>query len=132
MSDNAVASAVLAALNARLAMMATPREAFEMDDAPKVGGDYVAVTVSRRFLGTPRANTTLGLGGWRITTRAVGNGVTNARVLLDICSQALEAAQVTANGVISTPIAFESEDPIRQDDADDNLWSGLRSWTTTF
>lgn len=126
------AAALLALLNGPLGELDTPRQAYDMDLAPKKGGDFVAITLSRRIGGVARVGGPLSPSAWRLTTRAVGVGVSNARVLLDVCTTALEWQTVTVDDVTSTPIAFEAEDPIRQDEDDKNLWSGLRSWTFAY
>lgn len=125
-------TALLALLNARLSTMATPRQAYTSDKAPTTGGDYVAVTLSRRYGGNGRLNGTISPSGWRLTTRAVGVGEQNAGVLLDVCAQALEDKTITVTGVTSTPIAFEADDPIAEDERDADLWSGLTSWIYCF
>jgi hypothetical protein len=129
-SRNAHAAAILTVLNARLGAMATPRAAFEYDDAPTTGGDYVLVSLSRMFGGSDR------LGGlantmWRVTVRAVGS-VTNVGVLLDVCTRALEESSITVGGVESTGFRFETETDVEQDDDDTALYSGLRSFTYAF
>lgn len=129
---NQQAAQLLALINTRLGAMDTPRTAYERDKAPQTGGDYVAITLSRRFGGNQRYGGSISPSGWRLTTRAVGTDLNNAGVLLDMCTQALEDQIITVDGVRSTPIGFENEDDIRQDDTDDNLWSGLRSWTYCF
>ena len=129
-SRNAHAAAVLAVLNTRLGAMATPRAAYEYDDAPTTGGNYVLMSLSRMYGGSDR------LGGlantmWRVTVRAVGS-VTNVGVLLDQCTQALEETTVTVAGVESTGFRFETETDVEQDDDDTALYSGLRAFTYAF
>lgn len=128
----AVTASALAVLNARLGAMATPRQAYTADKAPTTGGDYVILIVSRRFGGNGRLNGTISPSGWRLMTRAVGVGENNAAVLLDVSSQAFEDQILTVAGVTSTPIAFETEDPIAEDERNSDLWSGLTSWTCSF
>jgi hypothetical protein len=130
---NALATAVLALLNGPTGLggMATPRRAYEWDDAPTAGGDYVLVTLSRTYGGNPRVGDYLSPSTWRMTTRAVGS-VTNVGALLDRCTKALEHAPVTVGAESSTGIQFESETDVEQDEDDLSLWSGLRSWTFAF
>lgn len=125
-------TALLALLNARLSTMTTPRQAYTDDKAPLTGGDYVAVSLSRRYGGNGRLNGTISPSGWRLVARAVGVGQQNAAVLLDMIAQALEDKTITVTGVTSTPIAFETEDPIAEDERDADLWSGMTQWTYCF
>jgi hypothetical protein len=125
-------AALLALLNARLSTMATPRTAYTADKAPTTGGNYVAVTLSRRFGGNGRLNGTVSPSSWRLLIRAVGVGEQNAGVLLDVCAQALEDKSITVTGVVSTPIAFETEDPIAEDEQNADLWSGMTQWIYAF
>ena len=130
--DDDLAQAVVALVDARLQQMATPAHAFEADDAPQSGSGYVVVTLSRRFGGNGRVFGGLSPSAWRMTARAVGSGMTNARIYLAVASQAIEQKRVTVGGVTSTPIQFETEDPIGQDDLDQSLYSGLRTYTFSF
>lgn len=127
---NAHATAVLAVLNDRLGAMATPRHAYEWDDAPTAAANYVAITLSRMFGGNERVG---GLAStmWRLTVRAVGS-VTNASVLLDVCTQALEEKRITVNDITSSPLRFETETDVVQDDGDQAIYTGLRSFTYSF
>lgn len=132
-SRNQLAAAVLALLNGPTGLggMSKPRVAYEWDDAPKHGADYVLVTLSRRYGGNPRVGDHLSPSMWRMTTRAVGT-VTNVGALLDRCTRALEHKSITVGAESSTGIQFESEDDVDQDEYDKNLWSGIRSWTFAF
>lgn len=132
-SRNALAVAVLALLNGSTGLggMATPRTAYEWDDAPETGGDYVLFSLSRMFGGNRRVGNQISPSMWRLTTRAVGT-VTNVGAMLDRCTRALEHQTFTVVGIESTGIQFESEDEVGQDDDDTSLWSGLRSWTFAF
>lgn len=130
--DSQQATQLLSLVNTRLAALATPRTAYEADDAPTAGGDYVSMALHRRFGGNERVGGGLSPSAWRLVLRAVGTGVPNARVLLAICSEAVEQQRITVAGVTSTPIQFESEDPIGQDEYDLNLWSGMRTYTYSF
>lgn len=119
----------LTLLNDDLATMTPARTAYEYDDAPKTGGDYVIA-----FLVRTSGSNQYTAGGdltssWRLSIRTVGVGVTNARVLLDRANAVVEHARITVGGVVSTPTQFQTEDPIRQDEQFADLWSGLRSYT---
>lgn len=130
---NPHAAAILSRVNSRWDQLTAKRVAFEMDDKAKVGlTNYGQITLSRRFGGQPRVAGPVSPSGWRLTLRAVGDSIANVRVMLDAGTEALEDHTITVGGVVSTPIAFELEDEIRQDDTDKNLWSGLTSWTYAF
>lgn len=119
------ATAVLAALNAALA----PKQAYEYDTLPTTRpAEYVEATVSRRFGGESRLSAQKGTTGWRVTTRAVAQTVSNARLLAQKATQALEDVSLTVDGKSTTPIQFETEDPIGPDDG---WYSGLVTWTYT-
>lgn len=132
-SRNALADAFLTLLNGPTGLggMATPRTAYEWDDAPTTGGDYVMVTLSRTYGGNRRVGNHLSPSMWRATTRAVGS-VTNVGALLDRVTHALEHQTITVGDETSTGIQFESEDDVDQDEYDKALYSGLRSWTFAF
>ena len=120
------ATAVLAALNA---VLPTGRKAYDSDDLRRLATlptDYVEVTVSRRFGGEERANGYIGTEPYRITTRVVAKEIPNARLLRDKVRTALAFNTVTVGSLTTTPVAFETEDPIGDDEG---LWSGVTSWT---
>lgn len=87
---------------------------------------YTETSVMRRFGGNPRSDSRSGVKGYRITTRAVANSAANARNVRDKQHTALEGVVLTVDGKQTTPIEFESADPIA---ADDGLFSGLVTWT---
>jgi hypothetical protein len=118
------ATAVLAALNAELA---ASMRAYDYDDLPTTRpANYVEVTVSRRAGGPNRNPGSTGRSGWRITTRPVSTTVSNAREMRKRVATALLFNRVTVGGDQSTPIQFETEDPIGPDDG---WYSGLSTWT---
>lgn len=123
MSEQQIAAAVLAALNAALA----PKVAYELDEAPTSGADFVEITLSRRFGGNDRGGR-LSPSSWRLTVRAVGSTVANARLLHEK-AQAIEGATLSVGAETSTPVLFETEDPIGLDEAQRTYWTGLRSYT---
>jgi hypothetical protein len=123
------AVAVLAVIDAALAAMTVPRHAYDLDTLARLAtkpADYVEVTVSRRAGADRRACGATERGGWRVTTRAVGQTETNARLMLERTRGALEYKRLTVGGEVSTPIQFESEEVIGPDE---NLWTGLMAWT---
>lgn len=130
--DQQQATALLTLVNTELAAMTTARTAYETDSAPTSGGDYVSMTLSRRYAGNRRVVGVLSPSGWRLALRAVGTSVANARILLVKCSDAVEGQRITVGDVTSTPIQFETEDAIRQDEEDLGLWSGMRTYTYSF
>ena len=126
-------AALLALVNANLGAMATPREAYTPDTAPTTGGNYVTVLLTRRFGGNGRLSAAkLTPSAWRVIVRAVGVGENNALVLLARASQALEDARVSAGGMTSTKVRFETEDPVGEDEYDQSLYSGARNFTYSF
>ena len=120
------ATAVLAALNA---VLTTGRKAYDSDTLRAMAAlpaDYVEVTVSRRFGGEERNDGYIGTEGYRITTRVVGKFVANGRDMRDKVRTALAFKMLTVGSLTTTPIAFETEDPIGDDEG---RWSGLTAWT---
>ena len=125
-SAQQIATAILAKLNTAL----SPDVAYDLDDAPKTGADYVEITLSRRFAGNVRGGQ-LSPSSWRLTVRAVGQYVANARVLHEN-AQAIENFVIVVGSESSTPVAFETEEPIGLDEAQRLYWTGLRSYTFAF
>lgn len=125
-------AAWLTLLNAQLATMTPARAAYEYDDAPQQGGDYLIIFLTRRFGGNRRPGGPLSPSGWRLAVRSVGTGVTNARVLLDRADSVIEQGVITVGSEKSTPAEIQTDDPIRQDEQYADVWSGLRSYTYTF
>lgn len=119
------AAAVLAVLNAGLPSSV---RAYDFDELPATRPvDYVEVTVSRRAGALNRSTGRTETSGWRVTTRAVSQvGVSNARVTRNKVRVALEFARLSVGGKTSTPVQFETSDPV---ESDDGWWSGLTVWT---
>ena len=117
------AAAIRAALEVPLGVWS----AYDYDDVPDVLPNlYVLITVSRRFGGQPRMCGGRTVHGWRLTTLAVGRTTDEARFIRDATSVALADRTVTVGGVVSTPIRFETEQPIAPDGG---RQSGLTAWT---
>jgi hypothetical protein len=117
------AAAVIARLNAGNAA------AYDLDDLkalPAQPSIYTEVTVERRFGGDSSLGGTIARAGWRITTRTVAKTVSNAREMRNRARTQLVSARLTVDGKTTTPIRFESEDPIGDDDG---WYSGLTTWT---
>ncbi len=129
-ATNAQVAALLAMLNADLASLSTPRSAYERDDAPTSGRDYVILDISRMAGGNLRGDV-LSPSRWRLTVRPVGS-VTNVRALLDRCTNALEHKRVTVAGQESTGISFETESAMSESSSQVGLWSAGRSFTYAY
>lgn len=95
---------------------------------------YTLVTVTDRFGGNPRMSAQIGTRGIRVTVRAVGITVKNAREMRDRADVALREQRITVGSHVSTPVQFESSDPVAQDGdvRTTGLWySGLSLYTYT-
>lgn len=124
---------LLVLANASLGALTTARQAYTPRKAAQSGDtDYVQTILTRRYGGNLREGGPISPSGWRVTFRAVGTSDENVRVMLDAVEQGVEDHTITVDGVVSTPIAFENEDSVRQDADDTNIWSGLTSWTYAF
>lgn len=119
------AAAIIARLNATLPASV---RAYDSDDVPDVKPDkYVEVIVTRRFGANLRSSGRTAAAGWRVACRSVDQtSVANARHTANYVRTALEFYRVTVSSKKSTPIQFETEDPIGPDDG---WYSGLSSWT---
>lgn len=129
--SEALATAVKAAIDAQLG---TAAASYDIDDVPGLNGNtgtlpfrYVEIGVSRRYTEPDRGDAMPSFIGYRITTRAVAKNITDARNLRRLTGLALENKALTVSGQTSTPVAFETEDPIAPDE---DRYSGLTYWTT--
>lgn len=116
-------AAIVAVLNA-----GSPNaNAYTLDALKKLAAlpdAYTEVTVSHRF-GAPNRNVaSTGRTGYRIATRVVAKREVNAQRLRDRVDTALRSQRVAA--ISTTPVQFETEDPIGDDDG---WFSGLTTWT---
>lgn len=121
-----VAVALLALLNGWLDSISA--QAYEYDDVAKMKAlpnQYVEIMVSRRFGGELRVSAGKATVPYRLSLRVVARTVAGARELRRLCT-ALETETIAANGGMSTPIQFETEDDIGPDEG---FYSGLTSWT---
>lgn len=132
MSTNAQVAQWLTLLNADLATMATPRQAYTTDDAPTTGGNFVTVLLTRQYGGQVLNDGSRPSGLWRLIVRAVGVGESNANTLLDRASGVVENTRITVAGAESSGAEFETQEPAGEDEIDANLWSGFRSYTYGF
>ena len=102
---------------------------YEMDEIPTTRpSEYVEFTVERRFGGSQRLGVWIGTTSYRIATRVVSQkSVSNARLMAEGVRSALEFNSLTvAGGTTTTPVMFESAEPI----GPDNEWfSGMTLWT---
>lgn len=120
----AVKAVIQAVLNTGFS---SPVKVLDLDDVgPLKPEDYVELTLTRRYGGVQRADGYVGTAGWRIGTRVVSRTVTNARKLRKHVTTALENVNITVSGQKTTPVLFETEEPIG---LDDGYQSGLTSWT---
>lgn len=117
------ATAIKAALTAQ---QAAPYDLDDLKALTSPPSQYVEVTVSRRYGGEERATGSTGRIGWRISTRAVATTISNAREMRKRAVTALLYARLTVDGDKTTPIQFEGEEPIGDDDG---WYSGLSTWT---
>lgn len=125
MSEEAHIEALRSLLNTALA----PHQAFTvqaLEEMPARPAVYVELGAMRRFGGTER------LAGkpvpelWRAYTRVVAQQEVNARRLRGLVQDALEDARLSVAGKASTPVRFESADPVAPDEG---WFSGLTTWT---
>lgn len=130
-----VMSAVLAVLNT--GDPDTTAIAFDLDEIKKATNQptrYTEVTVTRRYdIDGERLDVTTGTDAFRITTRQVAQSVVdNARELRRRTRANLEYASLDVAGLTSTPVKYESGDPIGEDGDAGGFYSGLETWTCTF
>jgi hypothetical protein len=123
-TEDDLAAAVIATI------VANGGRAYDLDDAKALTNppaSYVEVTVERRFGGEQRACGGYALTGYRLNLRAVGTTVSNVR---NARSKAdLEGVRLAVDGAESTAVQFETQDSIGQDN---DWWSGMTTFTTTF
>lgn len=100
-------TAILARLNAVL----TP-PAYDLGEVPASRpGEFVELTLTRRFGGSLKLGAATGVVGYRFTIAAVSNtAMDNVRNSLEECRADLEFSRLTVGGKRSTPIQFETED----------------------
>lgn len=124
MTEADVAAAVIAVI------VANGGRAYELDQAKVlavVPPSYCEVTVERRFGGEQRTCGGYALTGYRINVREVGSLVANARNARTRGD--LEGVVLAVGAERSTPVQFEAQDSIGQDN---DWWSGMTTYTTTF
>lgn len=108
------------------ALNALGAAAYDLQDVPGTPPAwYTEVTVSRRFGGEQRGSGERDGTLWRITTRQVARRLGNAQNER-AKSAGLEYRVLIVDGATTTPIEFESADPIGPDDG---WFSGLETYT---
>lgn len=117
------------------ALTAAQARPYDYDTLPPTSVTaYTLVTVTDRFGGVQRATSQIGTRGVRVTVRAVGITADNAREMRKRADAALREQRLTVAGFTSTPIAFETSDPVAQDGdlRTTGVWySGLSLYTYT-
>lgn len=114
-------AAVVAALSAANAFPHTLGDLARLSVLPDY---YNEVTVSPVYVGSFDSAGGAVVDAWRITTRAVAKTEDNAREMRRRATAALKGNRLGG----STPVLFESGDPIAPDDG---WFSGLTTWTFT-
>lgn len=123
------AAAVLAALNA---VLPAGKKAYDTDALarlkPNLPDEYVEVVITRRaYSGSERLPSGTTAGAWRALTRSVSlRSITNARQQRNWVHDALERKRLAIGGKRTTPIKFETAEPIGPDEG---AWSGYEMWT---
>lgn len=122
MTEKATAQALRDALDAAM----DPWQTFDPDDLPTsaLPRMYGVLWLSRRYGGVQRQGKP-GAVGWRVLVRTVGSSVDEVRHLNDQIST-LEGEQIAVPGRESSPLTFESSDPVGPDDG---LFSAAVIWT---
>jgi len=121
------AAAIRTLLDAALVGATQSWHAYDYDDVPDdLPSNYAVVTVTRRYADDFRFNYARVLVGYRLTTLAVGLTVDSTRWVRDRIAVALNDKPLTLNDQPTTPVRFETENPIEWDDG---RYSGATSWT---
>lgn len=121
MTPEEMATAAVALINAKF----SSTRAYELDEVPATRPEsYVEVSVARRPIrGNQRHDGSPSFKGYRLTARFVAQSITNARLLEQKTTEALD---FIALGPDVTPVEFETATSI---DPDDGWFSGVTSWT---
>jgi len=121
-TDEAVAAAFIARL---AALGALPYDYDDLAAASPKPENYTEVTVTRRYGGVQRGSGVRDGRLYRATARQVAKTVSNARNLR-AKSAGLEGVSLTVGSETTTPLEFETAQPIGPDDG---WFSGLETWT---
>lgn len=127
-TEEDVLAAVMDRLDAADAFPLTLQQAQDLGESG-LPAYYTEVTLSPRFGGAQRQNAAIGTRGWRVATRAVARDESNAREMSRRADVALREVSLTVALLTSSPVQFETAEAIAKDD---QWFSGLTAWTTTF
>lgn len=119
-------TAILAQLNATLP---ATRKAYRIGDPAIIVDDpdsYTEVSLWRRPGGLARLDAVYDSDLMRVKTRYVAKSANNASAQQTKTRAALEYASLSIGGTTTTPVQFETEDPIMPDDG---WFSGWTDWT---
>lgn len=116
-------------LNAALA----PRMAYRFGEVPGLDSNagtpptlYALLDVQRRYYLPQSLSAQPDVTGWVVSVRGVGRTVSEAAWVLDRTVDTLESTQVVLDGQTTTPLTFDTSDPIA---SDGDVFSGLASYT---
>lgn len=123
------ATAIKAAIKAQIG----PNDVYEYGEVPGSTGVagtlpniFILVSLERRNNPNLRLTAQAGTTGWRISLRAVGRTVDEARWAMYRVAFALNEQRLTIAGTPSTPIQFESDSA---PESDDGRFSGTAFYT---
>lgn len=121
------AAAIRAYLDTALVGATVSWHAYDYDDVPdQLPANYAVISVTRRYADDFRFSYGRRLVGYRLSTLAVGITIDSTRWVRDRMTTALADRPLTLNGQPTTPVRFESENPIEWDDG---RYSGSTFWT---
>lgn len=123
-TEETAAVAVLALLNAAL----PPKAAYDLDALPPaLPVEYVEMSMERMNAGEARHDGYVGTVSWRCTLRAVSKvSLSNARLLLQKSTEALEFVIFTVGSRSAGPAEFETAVAVAPDDG---YWAGSVTFT---
>lgn len=116
-----------AVIDALTAAGATPLTLAQVKETAVLPEYYTEVTVHLRYTESTRANGHVSLYAFRIGTRVVASVEETAYDEARAVDAGLRNARLVVGGATSTPVQFESSDPVGDDDG---KWSALTTWTT--
>ena len=123
-SDEQVAEALKAAINAQLPAAV---RALDPDEHKGLNRQHVQFGCANRYVVTRRSGSE-SVKAYRITTRVVGDTISNVRETQRRVDLALLDRQVAIEGRDTSPITRETQD---QPEPDEGLYSALTTWTFT-
>lgn len=124
-SDEEVAAALKAAIQAQLDQLAESTKVLDSDEHQGVTANHVQFACARRYSPTERAGRESNTG-YRASTRVVADTTSNARELQRRVDLGLRGVVLSIAGRVTTPIRRESQDDI---EPDEQLFSALTTWT---